>query len=72
MSTSKNNLFQKTSFLAGNNTDYIEEYYSQYLQDPNSLPESWRSFFEGLNEDEKTVSKNPHLYPRYWDRLLYN
>ena len=45
MSTSKNNLFQKTSFLAGNNTDYIEEYYSQYLQDPNSLPESWRSFF---------------------------
>ena len=43
MSTSKNNLFQKTSFLAGNNTDYIEEYYSQYLQDPNSLPESWRS-----------------------------
>ena len=58
MSTSKNNLFQKTSFLAGNNTDYIEEYYSQYLQDPNSLPESWRSFFEGLNEDEKTVSKN--------------
>ncbi len=58
MSTSKNNLFQKTSFLAGNNTDYIEEYYSQYLQDPNSLPESWKSFFEGLNEDEKTVSKN--------------
>ncbi len=58
MSTSKNNLFQKTSFLAGNNTDYIEEYYSQYLQDPNSLPESWKSFFEGLNEDEKIVSKN--------------
>ena len=58
MSTSKNNLFKKTSFLAGNNTDYIEEYYSQFLEDPNSLPESWKSFFEGLNEDEKTIYQN--------------
>ena len=28
------------------------------FQDPKSLPESWKNFFEGLNEDEKTVSKD--------------
>ena len=25
------------------------------LQNPNSLPDSWRKFFEGLSDDEKLV-----------------
>jgi 2-oxoglutarate dehydrogenase E1 component len=30
----------------GFNTGYIEELYKQYLDDPNSVSESWRDFFE--------------------------
>tara|TARA_B100001059_G_scaffold211095_1_gene225190 strand:+ start:6604 stop:9498 length:2895 start_codon:yes stop_codon:yes gene_type:complete len=56
MSSSNNNTtYKKTSFLAGNNSEFINEFYSDYISDPNSLPESWRKFFEGLSDDEKLV-----------------
>ena len=56
MSSSKNNtIYKKTSFLAGNNSEFIKEFYADYISDPNSLPESWRNFFEGLSDDEKLV-----------------
>ena len=54
MSSSNNNtIYKKTSFLAGNNSEFINEFYADYISDPNSLPESWRKFFDGLREDEK-------------------
>ena len=40
-SSQDNNIFKKTSFLAGNNSAFIEEYYSEYLKNPNKLPEGW-------------------------------
>ena len=56
MSSSNNNiLYKKTSFLAGNNSEFIKEFYADYISDPNSLPESWRKFFEGLSDDEKLI-----------------
>ena len=56
MSSFKNNTtYKKTSFLAGNNSEFIKEFYADYISDPNSLPESWRKFFEGLRDDEKLV-----------------
>ena len=56
MSSSKNNtLYKKTSFLAGTNSEFIKEFYADYLSDPKSLPESWRQFFDGLSDDEKLV-----------------
>ena len=59
MSSSNNNtLYKKTSFLAGNNSEFINEFYADYISDPNSLPESWRKFFEGLSDDEKIVYDN--------------
>ena len=59
MSSSKNNiLYKKTSFLAGNNSEFINEFYADYLSDPNSLPDSWRRFFEGLSDNEKLVYDN--------------
>ena len=54
-SSSNNNLYKKTSFLAGNNSEFINEFYADFISDPNSLPESWRKFFEGLSDDEKIV-----------------
>jgi len=38
----------RTSFFSGANAGYIEELYETYLHDANSLPEQWRSFFDGL------------------------
>ena len=55
MSSSNNTIYKKTSFLAGNNSEFINEFYADYISDPNSLPESWRKFFEGLSDDEKIV-----------------
>ena len=55
MSSSNNTLYKKTSFLAGNNSEFIKEFYADYISDPNSLPESWRKFFGGLSDDEKLV-----------------
>ena len=59
MSSSNNNtIYKKTSFLAGNNSEFINEFYADYISDPKSLPESWRKFFEGLSDDEKLVYDN--------------
>ena len=59
MSSSKNNtIFKKTSFLAGNNSEFINEFYADYLSDPNSLPKSWKEFFDGLSDDEKLIYDN--------------
>ena len=58
MASKQNNLtFEKTSFLQGINSPFIEELYSQYLKNPNSIPESWVKFFDGLNENKETVKK---------------
>ena len=58
MSSSNNTIYKKTSFLAGNNSEFINEFYADYISDPNSLPEGWRKFFDGLSEDEKLVYNN--------------
>ena len=56
MSSSDNNTtFKKTSFLSGINSEFINKFYSDYLLDPESLPESWKKFFDGLSEDEKLI-----------------
>ena len=56
-SSQDNNIFKKTSFLAGNNSAFIEEYYLDYLNNPSKLPEGWKEFFDGLKENEEIVSK---------------
>ena len=56
MSSSDNNItYKKTSFLSGINSEFINQFYSDYLSDPSSLPVGWKKFFEGLSEDEKLV-----------------
>ena len=59
MSVDKNNQkYKKTSFLTGVNSDYIEEYYSLYLQNPKLLANDWIEFFDGLKEDSKNILQN--------------
>ncbi len=59
MSSSDNNItYKKTSFLSGINAEFIHQFYSDYLSDPNSLPESWKRFFDGLRENDKLILKD--------------
>ena len=55
MSSPNNTIYKKTSFLAGNNSEFINQFYADYITDPNSLPESWRKFFEGLSDNKKLI-----------------
>jgi 2-oxoglutarate dehydrogenase E1 component len=59
MSVDKNNqTYKKTSFLSGVNSDYIEENYALYIQNPKLLTNDWIEFFDGLNEDSKNILQN--------------
>ena len=39
---------QKFSYLKSPNADYIDEVFERYVQNPESVDESWRYFFEGI------------------------
>ncbi len=43
------------SFLNSANAPYVAELYFKYTQSPNSIDESWKSFFSSLNEDELSI-----------------
>ena len=38
----------KYTYLKSSNAEYIDEVFERYLQDPSSVDESWRWFFEGI------------------------
>ena len=58
MPSNKDNIiFEKTSFLQGSNSSFIKELYLQYLKNSTAVPESWREFFDGLDEDQETIRK---------------
>jgi len=62
-----NTIFDKTSFLEGSNSPFIEELYLKYLNNPKTIPESWAKFFDGLNDDQKIV-RNEILGPTWSPR----
>ena len=77
MSSSNNNTtYKKTSFLIGNNSEFINEFYADYLSDPKSLPESWRNFFDGLSDEQKLIYndlKGPSWSPeRKNKKIVFN
>ncbi len=40
--------FQVNSYLFGGNAPYVEELYESYLDNPASVPEKWRSYFDQM------------------------
>ncbi|WP_417071361.1 2-oxoglutarate dehydrogenase E1 component [Niveibacterium terrae] len=40
--------FQTNSYLFGSNAPFIEELYESYLDNPASVPEQWRDYFDAL------------------------
>jgi len=56
-SNKDNKIFEKTSFLQGSNSPFIKELYLQYLHNPKTVPQSWREFFDGLDENKEVIQK---------------
>ncbi len=40
--------YSGNTFLFGGNAPYVEEMYENYLANPGSVPDSWRSYFDAL------------------------
>jgi len=40
--------FQANSYLFGGNAPYVEELYESYLNNPGSVPDHWREYFDNL------------------------
>jgi 2-oxoglutarate dehydrogenase complex dehydrogenase (E1) component-like enzyme len=49
--------FQESSALYGSNAYYIEDLYEQYLENPQSVAESWREKFAAFSTG---VTDTPH------------
>lgn len=46
----------RSSHISGSNASYVEELYELYLQDPNQLPDQWRSYFDTLPVVEGAIA----------------
>ena len=57
--------FSGNSYLFGGNAPYVEEMYENYLSNPGSVPDTWRSYFDALQHvpavDGSDSRDVPHL-----------
>jgi 2-oxoglutarate dehydrogenase E1 component len=60
-----------TAFLYGANAAYIDQLYAQYVDDPASVPDSWRGFFEQVGDPADAARKaasGPAWRPANWPK----
>ena len=57
MSSSKNLEFEKTSFLSKSNSAFIEQMYLKFINKDAELPESWKTYFEGIGDELSVIAK---------------
>ena len=50
-----NEIFDKTSFLHGVNTAYIEEMFEKFQTDPDNVPNDWKEFFLGITSSFSAI-----------------
>ena len=57
--------YDGNSYLFGGNAPYVEEMYESYLANPGSVPDSWRDYFDALQNVPASDGSNsrdvPHL-----------
>ncbi len=57
--------YKSNSYLFGGNAPYVEEMYENYLDNPGSVPDNWRSYFDALQHvpavDGSDARDVPHL-----------
>jgi len=63
LARSSNEVLEATSFLFGTNAAFVESLYAQYLENPDAVDESWRTYFAGLGQSALSpaqVGRGPH------------
>jgi 2-oxoglutarate dehydrogenase E1 component len=50
-----------TSALGAPNADYVDSLYERYLEDPSSVSQQWRQYFDGIRADSKDRAHAPVL-----------
>ena len=45
----------RTNFLSGANAEFIADLYSRFLDDPASVDEGWRRFFDEIGDDAASL-----------------
>ncbi len=59
--------YQDLTFLNGANAPFMAELFAQYLENPGSVDESWRQYFDGLHDestDARHDAQGPSFSPR--------
>ena len=55
---SQNTVFHSSSFLQGQNAEFIEQLHARYADDPASVDASWQAFFRGLDDAASDVTRS--------------
>jgi 2-oxoglutarate dehydrogenase E1 component len=64
-------IMRRTSQLSGGNVAYIEQLYEKYLEDPTTVPQEWRGYFEKLPRVDTAIAPDvPHAPIRTHFELL--
>ncbi len=56
---SPNDPFHASSFLQGQNADYVEQLYARFATDPAAVDASWAAFFRSLGDSETVQNRSP-------------
>ena len=74
MSDSFLDRMRRSSHLDGANAAYIEALFESYLEDPGTVPDNWRSYFEKLPQVEGVIGSDiPHsTVQQHFERLGRN
>ncbi len=65
---SRNDVFHASSFMQGQNAVYLEQLHARYAEDRQAVDESWRDFFDQLDEvaDPKAEAAGPSWARKDW------
>jgi 2-oxoglutarate dehydrogenase E1 component len=60
------------SFLGAANSTFFEEIYEQYLKNPDSVEQTWRSFFQGYDfaNESYTLDEIQSQFPKSFKKSL--
>ncbi|EHP38178.1 2-oxoglutarate dehydrogenase E1 component [Cupriavidus basilensis OR16] len=55
--------YQSNSYLFGGNAPYVEELYEAYLENPSSVPDNWRAYFDAMQNVPAVDGSNARDIP---------
>src|SRR6476660_4204705 len=58
MTEQSNAQFHSSSFLQGQNAEYVEQLQARFARDPASVDSSWQAFFRGLGDTSGDAIRN--------------